>query len=399
MPIDFTISEEQQLLKETASEFSKKYIEPAVEKMVKTHRLPSDLINAMARQGFLGMTVPQEFGGMGADAVSTAIVAEEIAKFDTTASVSVLFLVDNAWSFLLSRYASRELKEEIMPRIAKGEIITGIASTEPNYGSDIGSMTTIAQKRGSHYEIRGEKSYISLVRDIRERGGGYVTVSKTDAGKGTGGVTLFYVPDSPDIEISDLEEMGREGSSWGTLRFNGINVPENNVLGQVNGGFKIIHEGFEFARGLISVICAAAAERAISRSVEYMKARKAFGKEIGKFEGLQFTLAEHVARIEAAKTVGYKALWMYDEEHKNRRFSRFQVTEEIAIAKLLSTTWAFEAINDALQFHGAYGYLKNNPLDLALRAIRSFQLAEGSREVMKLIIAREALGRDFFRGD
>ncbi|MDS0257371.1 acyl-CoA/acyl-ACP dehydrogenase [Thermoplasmatales archaeon AK] len=397
--MDFNFTDEQNIIRDTAREFSERYIEPSVQEMIKTHRIPAELINAMAKQGFLGMTVPEEYGGMGASAVTTGIVAEEIARCDTTASVSVLFLVDNAWSYLVSRYASQELKDEILPRIAKGEILTGIASTEPNYGSDIGSMTTTAVERGGSYYISGEKSYISLVRDIRERGGGYVTVAKTDLKRGTSGVTLFYVPDSSNIEISDLEEMGREGSTWGALKFEEVKVPSHNIIGQLNGGFRIVHEGFEFARGLIAVICASAAERAIARSVEYMKTRKAFGREIGKFEGLQFTLAEDVARMEAAKTLGYKALWMYDEEHKSGRFTRFQVTDEIAMAKLLSTTWAFDAINNAMQVHGAYGYLKNNPLELSLRAIRSFQLAEGSREVMKLIIARETLGREFFRGD
>ena len=128
-----------------------------------------------------------------------------------------------------------------------------------------------------------------------------------------------------------------------------------------------------------------------------MKTRKAFGQPIGKFQGLQFQLADHVARMEAARTLGYKALWMYDMEQKEGKFSRFDVSKEVAIAKLLSTVWAFDAINDALQWHGAYGYTKYNPQELALRGIRSFQLAEGSREVMKTIIARESLGRDFMK--
>ncbi len=137
--------------------------------------------------------------------------------------------------------------------------------------------------------------------------------------------------------------------------------------------------------------------RALDDGMDYIKERKAFGTTVGKFQGIQFQLAEDVAKMEAALTMGYRALWMYGEEQAERRFNRFQVTREVAIAKLLSTVWAFDAINDSLQWHGAYGYSKNNLQEVALRAVRSFQLAEGSREVMKMIIARESLGHDYYR--
>ena len=137
------------------------------------------------------------------------------------------------------------------------------------------------------------------------------------------------------------------------FRFKDIEIPEEYMLGKLNQGFRIIHEGFEFARGLISLISTASASSALENGVAYLKERKAFGKEISRFQGLQFQLADHVARIEAAETVTYKALYMYDQEQKYHKFSRFEVSKQIAIAKLLSTTWAFDAINDALQWQGA----------------------------------------------
>ncbi len=396
--IDFTFSEEQEILRESVRRFAEKEIAPRLPEMIQKRRIPKEIMEGLAKQNLLGMTVPERYGGMGADAVTTGIAVEEIARVDPTASIPVMFLVDNAWSYLLSRYASDELKEEILPRVASGKILTGIASTEPNFGSDIGSMTTVAEKKGSNYIINGEKAYISLVKDIKEMGGGYVTVAKTDKSKGTSGVSLFYVPHSDDhLELTPLEEMGREGSTWGSIRIKDFQVPEKYLLGPLNGGFKIVHLGFEFARALIAVISAASATKALENGMEYMKERKAFGQPIGKFQGLQFQLADHVARMEAARTLGYKALWMYDQEQKYGKFSRFEVSKEVAIAKLLSTVWAFDAINDALQWHGAYGYTKYNPQELALRGIRSFQLAEGSREVMKTIIAREALGKEFMK--
>ncbi len=396
--MDFNFSEEQEILRATVREFAQREIAPRIPEMIQKRRIPHEIIAGMKRLNLLGMTVPEIYGGMGADAVTTAIVAEEIAAADPTVSIPVMFLVHNAWSYLLAKYANRELAAEILPSVARGDKLTGIASTEPNFGSDLGSMTTVAVKSGSGYTINGEKSFISLVRDIRELGGGYVTVAKTDPGKGTAGITLFYLPDNEkSIEITSLEEMGREGSTWGALRFKNYVTESRNVLGKVNEGFKIVHEGFEFARALISVISVSTAMTCLNNGIEYMKSRKAFGQPIGKFQGLQFQLADHMARMEAARTVGYKALWMYDQEQKHGSFSRFQISKQVATAKLLSTVWAFDAINDALQWHGAYGYTRYNPQELALRGIRSFQLAEGSREIMKMIIARESLGRDFFK--
>jgi len=396
--LDFSFSEEQNILRDSVREFATKEIAPKVQEMVSTRRIPSTIISGMRKLGILGMTVPEKYNGMGADAVTTGIVAEEIARQDVTAAVSVLFLVDNAWSYLLAKYANDTLKEEVMEHIAKGNILTGIASTEPGAGSDLGSMKTQAIRRGDSYVINGEKSYISLVKDIRDLGGGYITVAKTNPEKGTAGISLFYTPDrESDMEISSLEEMGREGSTWGSIRFVNYSVPLMNLIGDVDGGFKIVHEGFEFARGLIALISSSIAQHCLDNATSYVKERTAFGKPIGKFQGIQFGLADHVARMEAARNIGYKALWMYDQEQKFGKFSRFDVSKEIAIAKLLSTIWSFDAINDALQWHGAYGYTKFNPQELALRSVRSFMLAEGSREIMKTIIARETLGKDFMK--
>ena len=395
--MDFAFSEDQENLRSSVREFAKREIAPKIREMIKTRKIPDEIFKGLARMNLMGMTASEEYGGLGADAMTTGIVAEEIAKADPTMSIPVLFLVDNAWTNLINKYGTKELKSEILPAVANGKSIVGIASTEPNFGSDIGSMTTVAKKNGSKYVLEGEKAFISLIRDIKERSGGFVTVAKTDQSKGTGGVSLFYLPYSDRLDISYTEEMGREGSSWGSFRFSGIELTAKHLLGKENGGFKIIHEGFEFARGLIAVISAGAALSSINNGVEYMKSRKAFGSEIAKFQGLQFQVADDVAKMEAALMMGYKALWTYDQEQKYGKFTRFQVSKQIAVAKLISTTWAFDAISDALQWQGAYGYSRDCPEEWALRGVRSFQLAEGSREIMKMIIARETIGKEYIK--
>ena len=395
--LDYTFTEEQDLLRQSVREFAEREIKPKIREMIKARRIPDSIIKGMGKQGLFGMAIPEKYGGPGYDPVSIGIVAEEIGRADPTVSIPVLFLVDNAWAYLLSKYGTEKLKEEILPDVAKGNKFIGIASTEPNFGSDVASMTTVAKKSKGGYSISGEKSYISMVRDIKENGGGFVTVAKTDPSKpGTRGTSLLFMPFSEThMDVTYLEEMGREGSSWGAFKINDLEVPSHYLIGKENEGFKIIHEGFEFARALISVISAGAALESIGRGVEYLKQRNAFGKPLTKFQGLQFQVAEHTARMETARDMGYRALWVYDQEQSKGKFTRMQVSKEIAKAKLLSTTWAFDAINDSLQWHGAFGYSKECPEEWALRGIRSFQLAEGSREIMKQIIARETIGKDY----
>ncbi len=395
--MDFNFSEDQNILRETVRKFAESVISPKINEMRKERRIPESVYEGMAKLGILGMTVPEKYGGMGADALTTGIVAGEIGRADPTASIPVLFLVDNAWSYLLSKYGKPDVVSDVLKDVAKGKKLVGIASTEAGHGSDVAGIETVAVKKGNEYVVNGEKSYISLVRDIKERTGGYVTVVKTDKTAGSRGISLLYVPYSDDIEISYLEEMGREGSSWGTLRFNDLHVPSENIIGYENKGFNIVHEGFEFARGLISVISASAALKSIENGINYMKQRKAFGKEIATYEGLQFQVADDVAKMEAALSFAYRALWIYDQEQRNGKFDRFYVSKNIAMAKLTCTTWAFDAINDALQWQGAFGYSKDCPEEWALRGIRSFQLAEGSREIMKMIIARESIGKEYIR--
>ncbi len=395
--LDFTFSEEQLLLRKTVREFCQREITPRIKEMMNKRKIPKEIKDGMARMGLLGMAIPEKYGGPGYDPVTIGIVAEEIGRADPTVSIPVFFLVDNAWAYLLAKYGSEKLKEEILQDVVTGKKYIGIASTEPAFGSDVASMTTVAARSGNSLVINGEKSYISLVRDIKEQGGGFVTVAKTDITKpGTSGTSLIYVPYTEDhMDITYLEEMGREGSSWGAFRINNLEVPEHYIIGKENQGFKIIHEGFEFARALISVISAGAALESIDRGVNYLKQRVAFGKALSKFQGLQFQVADNVAKMETALDLGYKTLWIYDQEQRFGKYTRFQVSKEVAKAKMLSTTWAFDAINDALQWQGAFGYSKDCPEEWALRGVRSFMLAEGSREIMKQIIARETIGKEY----
>jgi len=173
-----------------------------------------------------------------------------------------------------------------------------------------------------------------------------------------------------------------------------VEIPKHYLMGEENKGFYYIHEGYELARGLIGLVCAGAATKALENGIAYIKERKAFGKPIGKYEGIQFPLAEHYVRIQCLRDLTYKALWTYDQEAKGKA-TRFDVSMAIAMSKSVCSKWAFDAINDVMQWQGAFGYTMECPDQKALRGVRSFSLAEGSSEIMKLIIARELLGKEF----
>ena len=394
--VDYSFTEEQELFRESLKEFCAKEITPKTEKLEQVKEMPEDIIKALADFELLGMMIDPDYGGLGMDAVTTGIAAEELARADPSCAIPVLFLVENAWGHVLDKYGTEEVKQEILPRMIKGERFLGIATTESDIGSDLANMKTFIKAGGSGYLINGEKTYISGVAEAMKYGGGYVTLARMTPELGTRGMCMFYLPinDTPGITPTYFEELGREGISCGGFNIENVEIPKRYLLGEENKGFYYIHEGYELARGLIGLVCAGAASKALDNGIAYIKERKAFGRPIGKYEGIQFPLAEHHVRIQALRELTYKALWTYDREIQGKA-SRMEVSMAIAMSKSICSQWAFNAINDVMQWQGAFGYTKECPDQKALRGVRSFTQAEGSVEVMKLIIARELLGKEF----
>jgi acyl-CoA dehydrogenase len=395
--IDFTFTEEQELLRANLRKFGEEEVAPRLAGMIAAKEIPAELIAGLSRMGLLGMCISPRYGGSGLEAVTAGVVAEELGRADVGCAIPTFFLVQCAWSYLLDRYGSEEVKKEVFPRMRKGEAFVGIGVTEPDAGSDVASARTVAVKKGSGYVISGEKGYISGVREAEKYGGGFVTLARTAPELGTRGMTLFFFPIKgvPGVTTRFTEELGREGISWGGFYMDNVSVPGHYRIGDENKGFYLVNEGFEFARGMIALVCVGAATRALENATGYMKQRQAFGRAIARYEGLQFILAEDYSKLEAARLLAYKALWMYHQEQREGKFSRFQVSQAVAMAKMLAPLWAFDAANHAMQWQGAYGYSMDCPEQRALRGIRSYTLAEGSTEVMKLIVTRELLGREY----
>ncbi len=394
--LDFSFSEGQELFRANLKEFCQSKVAPRLKEMEQNKEIPRQLLRDMSDLGILAMSVSPEYGGNGLDAVMAGITAEELAGADVSGAVPAFFLIHNSWSYLVDKYGTKKLKDELIPRIRKGEIFLGIATTESDMGSDLAAMKTRLTRDGDGYLLNGEKCYISGIKEAGTWGGGLVTMAKTTPELGTRGMTLFYLPikGTNGITTSFLEEMGRDGISWGNLHFDNVRIPGHYVIGKENKGFYIIHEGYEFARCMVALVCVGAASKSLENAMAFMKNRKSFGRTIASHEGLQFPLVEDYIKLEAARLLAYKALWMYQEEQKSGKFARFEVTKAVAMAKAVAPTWSFNAINDSMQWQGAFGYSKECPEQKALRGVRSFSYAEGTVEIMKLIVARELLGRE-----
>ena len=398
--MQFDFSPEHELFRKTVREFCKREITPHSREMERDGRIPNSVIQGLSKLGLFGLAVPTEYGGSGADAISAGIAGEEIGSADLSCATAVLYLVPVAWGYILSKFGSSELRRKTLPNITSGKGFLGIAATEPGAGSDLANMTTVAKRVGDEYVLNGEKMYISGIREAEGQmsdGSGYLTLAKTDPESGTRGMSFFFVPfkDTDGLSPSYLEEMGRRGMSAGGFLMKNVRVPAENRLGEENKGFYYAMEGFDLARGIISAVCCGAAMGALEMGMEYIKQRKAFTQPIGRFEGIQFKLAENYARVDAARLLAYRALWMYDQEQRGGRFKRLEVAKAVAEAKMLAPVTAFETINDVLQWFGAFGYTLECPIEMGLRGVRSYMLAEGSTEIMKLIVARELLGKEF----
>ena len=393
-------TEEQKAIQRSVRDFCRKAISPRVREMDNTGSIPDGVISGLAELGVLGMTVSLEYGGMGADPVTVGIVAEEIAHADISCAVPTFFLVQAAWGHVFDKHGSDSVKRATLPHVTQGTAFLGIATTEPDAGSDLISMKTSAVKRGNVYVVNGEKMFISGVGEIQKQmpvGGGYVTLVKTDKSKGAKGISMLYIPVKGTRGISPtlLDDWGRRGISTGGFALDDVEIPSENLVGKENEGFLIAMPGFDYARAIIVVVCCRVAMTALEHAMEYLRMRRAFGQPIGRFEGVQFKLAEHWAKLDAIRLLGYRALDLLRREQEGDTSIRFEVSRCCAEAKLLAPPAAFEAINDALQWFGAFGYTTECPLDMALKGVRSYFWAEGTMEIMKIIVARELLGKDF----
>lgn len=397
--MDFDWTEEQTLWRKTIREFAKKKITPRIREIDTNKKIPESIIKEMAQLGLLAPTVSKQYGGAEINWIMACIAAEELGRADISLAIPVLYLVESAWGFIFSRYGSLKAKQEYLPRITTGEAFCGIAVTESEGGSDIiGAAKTQAEKKGDNWVLNGEKMFISGVSESKDWGGVHLTLAWTEKSQGHKGLSFFVVPlkENPGIEITQLEDMGRMGISTGGFMMNNVTLPSSYLIGELNKGFYYAMEGFSAARVLIGATCVGAAEAALELGEDYIKIRKAFGRPLATFEGIQFPLAEHYCNIESVKLLTYKAAWTLDMMYKENKFNHNQVALASAMCKLRAPMHAFNVMNEVADWFGASGYTKEYPIEMGIRGVRSYSIgAEGTMNIMRIIIARELLGKEY----
>jgi acyl-CoA dehydrogenase len=397
MNLSFTKDEE--LFRTSVREFCERTIAPAAAGMDETG-IPDEIIGAMAEAGLLGITVSAGYGGKGATFTTAAIAAEEIARADMSMATAVYYLVEAGWGFLLERYGTEKAKEEVLREMTRGRTFLGIASTEATGGSDIASTSTSLVRSDGAFLVNGSKSFISGVQEAAQRGGGFVTVVKTEPSAGHRGLSLCYLPvkDKQGVVINTSKQMGREGISNGFMQIQNAQIPEHYLVGEWNRGFYYAMEGFNCARMLVAAACVGAAEKAIELGIRHIKNRRLFGSPLSDFEGIRFQLAEDHVRLQSAKLLVYRAAWMLDRMYSGNKTGHSDLNAAVAAAKLSAPTAAFDIIKDVMMWHGALGYTKETGLERGLRGVASYIMgAEGAMNIMKVIIAKELLDKDSVR--
>jgi alkylation response protein AidB-like acyl-CoA dehydrogenase len=370
---------EAESIRRMAKEFAEKEIAPIADRIDRENKYPMDLFEKMAKQGLFGMCTPPEYGGTGLDLLSTAIAAEEIAKVSMSAS-GLIGIQAAVTAAPIARFGSEEQKEAYLRDMATGKRIGAFCLTEPVAGSDAASIETKAVKEGDHYVLNGTKTFITQgeVADLA------LVFAKTP-GKDGEEVTAFLVDKrkSPFRVGSKIEVMGLRGTGTAELIFENCRVPEENVLGKEGDGFLIAMMTLNESRIGVAAGGVGLAQAAFDVAVNYAKQRKAFGRLIGKFQAIQWMLADMLTQIHSARLLTYHAAYLRDQQQ--------DFVKEASMAKVFASEVAVEATRRAIQILGGYGPTKDYPLERYYRDAKVLEIVEGTSEIQRLILAKEIL--------
>lgn len=379
--MDFGLTQEQSAIRDTARKFSRSRLLPEYRQRESDGRVDRELVREMGSLGFQGPTLPEEFGGAGADFVTLGLITEELAYGDH--GVAYLPLLAALAGEIIAKNASKALAQEWLPPICRGEVLPALALTEPETGSDAAHIALRARLAGDHYVINGEKASISLA----DQADMAVVFARTNPDiPGAKGISALLIPmDLPGITRTHYNDLGTTAVGRGSIFFEDVKVPAENLLGDEGSGFTQVMQGFDFNRALIGMQCLGTARASLEETWEFVVERKAFGSPIAKFEGVTFPLAEAETLLEAARQMCLKTLWLKDAGERH--------TSEAAMCKWWVPKVSFDIIKDCLLLHGHAGYSDDFPHQQRLRDVLGLQIGDGTAQIMKLIIAREKVGR------
>lgn len=379
--MDFDLTEEQKMIQETIRKFADEKIAPVASENDKKAQFPREIFHKLAELGFMGTPIPEEYGGAGFDFISHAIVAEELGRVDSslrgTYSVQVSLV-----ELPLLKYANEEQKKKYLPKLTSGEWIGCYGLTEPNSGSDPASMIATAKEDGDDYVLNGQKTWITNagLADVA------VVYAKTDPEAGARGITAFIVERGMEgFSTRDLhDKLGLRASNTGEIFLEDCRVPKENMLGELNKGFKIALGTLDFGRYTVAAGCVGLAQGCIDICKEYATQRIQFGKPIGSFQLVQQMIADMVVECEAGRLLVYRAGHMKNKELRN--------TRETSIAKYYCSEMANRVAYKAIQIHGGYGFSGEYDVERFYRDARINTLYEGTSQIQQLIIGAFELG-------
>jgi short-chain 2-methylacyl-CoA dehydrogenase len=373
--VDLDLTQEHELVRSTVREFAEQRVAPVAGELDREGRFPYELVAELAELGLMGMTIPEEYGGAGADTVSYAIVVEELTRIDSSVAITVA-AHHSLGTLPIYYYGTEEQKREWLPELASGKKLAAFGLTEAGAGSDAGNTRTTAELRDGQWVVNGSKMFITNAgTEITE----YVTIT---ASTGDGEISNIVVPNgTPGYEISEpMHKLGWRASDTRELSFKDVAVPEGNLLGPRGEGFKQFLEILDGGRISVASMGVGLAQGAYDLAYGYAKEREQFGKPIAKFQAVQFALADMATEIEAGRALVYKAAWLKDQ---GRPFAR-----EAAMAKLYTGLLSNRAANAALQIHGGYGFMEESPISRLFRDQKILEIGEGTNEVQRMVIAR-----------
>lgn len=376
--MDFQLAEVQKAMQETMRDFVEKEVIPHVDKWEETEVFPRDTFQKMAGLGLFGMAAPEEYGGTPVEALTAAIIYEELIRGYRGLSY---LAVHNLCLSIISEFGSLEQKQRWVPKLARGELFGAFAITEPNAGSDAAAIRTVAKREGDGYLLNGSKVFISCGGEADV----YTVSAKTDKEKGAKGISIFVVEKAtPGFTVGRTEKkLAMRAYPTRELIFENCRVPSNHLIGEENGGFKILMSGLD--RGRINVGAGAVgnAQAAFDIALQYSKERVQFGHPIAHFQAIQFMLADMATDIQAARLLVYHAAWLKDQG--------LPVALAASMAKRYATDMAMKVTVDAVQILGGYGVMQDYKVERYMREAKIGQIVEGTNQIQRIIIARELL--------
>ena len=379
--MDFELSDEQRLIKETAREFTDKEIVKQWRENARNHHFDVEMVGKVAAQGYLGAIVPTEYGGAGLDYLSYGLIVEEIGRGDSAIRTVISVQTSLVCSGIL-KWGTEEQKHKYLPKLCSGEWLGCFGLTEPDTGSDAANQKTRAKKTDGGWVINGAKMWISMANYAKVA----LIFAQTDPELGHKGLACFIVDtDQPGFQAQTIEhKMGLHAADTASISLEDVEVSDEDVLGEVGQGFKVAMSNLDSGRYSVAAGCVGICQGCVEESVNYAKEREQFGRPIASFQLVQAMIADMTVKTEASRMLVWRAGWLKDQGRKN--------TLETSIAKLHATEASLECANMAIQVHGGAGYVDDHPVERCFRDARVTTLYEGTSQIQKLIIGREMTG-------